>query len=181
MKRRLFSIMAVSLLTLTLNSIALVSADDPQSTAPNLSGPLSPASTAPAGVPTSPDQFRADGERPRYQPTIDQFESKGLLSNLGPKCKDEGKCSICDMVQVGVNVGNLILAISGAVALFFGAWAAFGFITARGDDEKVKEARTTMWNALAGIILVLLAWQLVAIILVVLTGNPNPFKGVCGL
>ncbi|GEM_PF-3827845 len=114
-------------------------------------------------------------------PKAADFKAKGLLKGVTQtECIDKGKCSICEMVQVGVNIGNYILAIAGAAAFFFVAWGAFGFVTARGDEEHIKEAKTTIWNALAGVVLVLIGWQIVAVILVVLTGNGNPFANVCG-
>ncbi|MBI5135097.1 hypothetical protein HZA86_02590 [Candidatus Uhrbacteria bacterium] len=181
LKKRFLSILAISLLTVALNAIQIVQAESAPPT--SSTNPTPGVSAPPTSAVPDPDTTRANGNVPAGQPTINEFKG-GLLFNvqcIKKEGKDAGKCSMCDIVQVGVNVGNFILAIAGAVALFFGAWAAFGFIVARGDDEKIKEARTTMWNALAGIILVLLAWQLVAVILTVLTGNANPFQNVCGI
>ncbi len=131
--------------------------------------------TAPPASETNPTGLT----QPDNSPSAESFQAKGLLKNVSQTCLDTGKCAVCEIVQVGVNIGNYILAIAGAVAFFFVAWGAFGFVTARGDEEHIKEAKSTIWNALAGVILVLIAWQLVAVILVVLTGNLDPFKGVC--
>ena len=91
----------------------------------------------------------------------------------------EGKCSICDILQVAVNVGNFMLALSGALALLFFIWGAWNMMTARGDDEKITSAKGSMWGALAGMVFILISWEIVAIILLLLTGKTNPFEGIC--
>ncbi len=122
--------------------------------------------------------------RPSTAPDIKDFsENQGLLSNIGTtsKCLSDGECSLCDILQVAVNIGNFMLAIAGALALIMFIWGAWGLIVARGDDEKITGAKGTLWAALAGMVFVLISWELVAVVLVILTGNGNPFKGVCGL
>lgn len=158
---RILSVIALSTLCLLFASTAI---------------PLNAANeTAPPASETNPTALTQNDN----SPSAESFQSKGLLKGVTQTCLDTGKCAVCEIVQVGVNIGNYILAIAGAVAFLFVAWGAFGFVVSRGDEEHIKEAKATIWNALAGVILVLIAWQLVAVILVVLTGNLDPFKGVC--
>lgn len=110
---------------------------------------------------------------------VSTYKTKGLLYEVTPKCVTEGECSFCDFLQVVVNIGNFILAISGALALLFFIWGAWGFIMARGDDEKITSAKDTIWQSLAGMVFVLISWEIVATVLFILTNNHNPFVGIC--
>lgn len=113
------------------------------------------------------------------QTNIETYKTKGLLYEVTPKCVTDGECSFCDFLQVVVNIGNFILAISGALALLFFIWGAWGFIMARGDDEKITSAKDTIWQSLAGMVFVLISWEIVATVLFILTNNHNPFVGIC--
>jgi len=110
---------------------------------------------------------------------VGTYKTKGLLYNVTPICATAGTCSFCDFLQVVVNIGNFILAISGALALLFFIWGAWGFIMARGDDEKITSAKDTIWQSLAGMVFVLISWEIVATVLFILTNNHNPFVGIC--
>jgi hypothetical protein len=59
---------------------------------------------------------------------------------------------------------NWLITISFAVAALFIVFAAFTFITAGGDPEKINTARNQVLYALIGVAVALLAWGLVTFI-----------------
>jgi len=95
----------------------------------------------------------------------------GLLSNLpsGEQCLKEGKCTLCDMIQVFVNVGNLILSVFGGIALIFILWNVYGMAQSRGSEEAIRAAKTGIWNTLGGVVVTLIVWQIIGLVIVVFT------------
>lgn len=65
--------------------------------------------------------------------------------------------------QVGLNIIDWALYIGGAIAVIYIIYGGIIYITSAGDQEKTKQARTTVTNAIIGIIIislsaVILAW-----------------------
>ena len=68
------------------------------------------------------------------------------------------------------NITNWAFTILMAVAALFIIFAAFEFITAKGEPEKVKSAREYVLYALVGVVVALLARGLVQLIETIVTG-----------
>jgi len=62
------------------------------------------------------------------------------------------------------SIVNWLVTISFIIAALFIVLAAFTFITAGGDPEKINTARNQVLYALIGVAVALLAWGLVALI-----------------
>lgn len=103
---------------------------------------------------------------------------KGLVSNLSGQCLRDGTCTVCDFVQVFINVGNLILMVFGGVALVFVMWNLFGMMQSRGAEEKIRAAKEGLWHTFGGVVFTLLAWQIVAILTGYLMGR-SPLQNAC--
>ena len=63
--------------------------------------------------------------------------------------------------QLVIKIAQILLAVVGMVAVIFFLYGAFRYITSAGDEERLKGAKSTMVNALIGVVLVLLAFALV--------------------
>jgi len=83
----------------------------------------------------------------------------------------EKQTSISDLIN---RILKILLSIVGFVALIFLVWGGFKYMTASGDEEKVKSAKGTIINALIGLVIVILAYALVAIVYNVIKGGELP-------
>lgn len=91
---------------------------------------------------------------------------------LLPPCTASGDCGVCDIIQVVVNYYYRFLGLlGGLVFMLFMVGVFWYFIWGRGNAEKVQRGKDMMWNSIYGIVVVLIAWQLVNFILFALASN----------
>ena len=73
-------------------------------------------------------------------------------------------------IQVGSNftlasffesIFLLLITISAIVAILYLIWAGIMYITASTDEEKAKKARTAIYNAIIGIIIIVLSYAII--------------------
>ncbi len=93
------------------------------------------------------------------------YAAGGLVPCDGPDC---------NLGSLATGVNNLLkfiinITVTGAALLF--AWAGFQYMTAQGDEGKIKQAHSIFWKVFVGLIIVLAAWLVVSTILKVLTGE----------
>jgi len=69
--------------------------------------------------------------------------------------------SLLDVIAWGINT---TLLLAGAVAVIYLVYGGMLYITAGGDAEKATKGRTSLINAIVGIIIILLALVIVAFI-----------------
>lgn len=72
-----------------------------------------------------------------------------------------------DQVDVGefiVSILEIVLSIVGLIAVVFLVWGGFKYMTASGDEERVKSAKGTMINAIIGLVIVLLAFAIIQVV-----------------
>jgi Type IV secretion system pilin len=78
-----------------------------------------------------------------------------------------------DAVSVGFLIGlavfEILLAIAGLLAVVFVTYGGYKFIIAQGEPDKIAGARKTILNALIGLVIAVLASQIVAFIARILT------------
>jgi hypothetical protein len=72
-----------------------------------------------------------------------------------------GNYSLNDMLALGVNVANWILGVVGALALLFFVYGGFVFILSGGSEEKVREGKTVLMNAIIGLVIVFASYLIV--------------------
>jgi len=111
------------------------------------------------------------------------------------KCKPDGYCyvdestkfshsgvdiqcnySVCDFLQLGVNFASIILYLFLGVAFILLLWGSIGFVTSRGKPEAVQQNMALLKGTIFGVIIILVAWQLVAIIISIL--SPGKYSDV---
>lgn len=66
-------------------------------------------------------------------------------------------CLLADIFQIIVNIGAV-------VATLYIIYAGFLYVTARGDEKQIKDARSALTNAVIGTALLLGAWALATVI-----------------
>jgi hypothetical protein len=66
-----------------------------------------------------------------------------------------------DLRVVAMNILWYAVSFVGIIALAFLVWGGVQFVTAGGDDGKVTKARTTIINAIIGIIIVLISMGII--------------------
>jgi len=98
-----------------------------------------------------------------------------------PACVDTGACTLCDLLETASNAVSLMTYLAGGVALGFMLWIAFGLVGSRGNAEAVKGGKDAIFRIAIGLFFLLLAWELVFLVLSILSGGKvkfPPWKGI---
>lgn len=75
-----------------------------------------------------------------------------------PECFAGGECTLCDVVQFIITIANFILSITGSVALLFIIIAGIAILTSAGNRDKLAWGKSTFFNALIGLMIILGAY-----------------------
>ncbi len=70
-------------------------------------------------------------------------------------------CTYGDFIRLGSNIISYLTLLSIPLAAIAFAWAGVRFLTARGDEAKVKKAKDLFGKVLLGFVFVLTAWLIV--------------------
>ncbi|MFA5130063.1 MAG: pilin [Patescibacteria group bacterium] len=68
------------------------------------------------------------------------------------------------------SIVNALLGIFGALFLVLIIWGGFQYMTAQGDDAKVKKAQETIRNAIIGMLIVAASYAIASFVLKAVTG-----------
>lgn len=93
------------------------------------------------------------------------------------ECRDEGRCTLEDGLQVLVNVSVLILGISGAVLLLMFVYGGMVWIFAAGRSDWVDKGKNTLVGALVGLAIIFGAYIAINVIISVLKTGEIPETG----
>lgn len=74
-----------------------------------------------------------------------------------------------DIPRTIAQVIEILLGIAGAVAVLFVLFGGFQYMTAGGSDDQVKKGKATIFNALIGIVLIVLAYAIVNVVVTLVT------------
>jgi hypothetical protein len=80
-------------------------------------------------------------------------------------------CDFNDFVQFMINLANWGLAILAALALVFFMYGGFTLLAAAGQQERIQSGKKILTGTLVGILIVLLAWNLVGLFVYTLTSK----------
>lgn len=109
------------------------------------------------------------------------FAQTTATNSANELCKDPSTCpvkSITDVYNILGRVVSYTYTIFFIVAIFFILLAAFSFLTARGDPQKIISARNQILWAAVAIAIALLSYAASAIIKDILgSGSPSPVPG----
>lgn len=84
-------------------------------------------------------------------------------------CRDEGKCSLENLLQVVVNISVLILGISGTVTLAVLFYGGFLWITAHGNPAMVDSGKKAIIGAAIGLGIIFGAYAAITLLVKILT------------
>jgi len=99
---------------------------------------------------------------------IDNIIHKVLAQNLGSGGSSSGELKnpieAQDLLQLLQKLVEVLIEYGVVIAAFFIIYSGFLFVTARGSEEKVKQAKKTFWYTIIGATVVLGAWVIVTVI-----------------
>ncbi len=88
-------------------------------------------------------------------------------------CKDYGKCSLEQVLQMFINVSYLVLALSGSAALLAFVYGGFEWILSAGYPERVERGKKAITGAAVGLVIVFGAYTFVNLLIsILITGEP---------
>ncbi|MBT4856649.1 hypothetical protein HON52_00475 [Candidatus Uhrbacteria bacterium] len=93
------------------------------------------------------------------------------------ECRDEGRCTLENGLQVMVNVSVFILAISGTVMLFMFVYGGMVWIFSAGRTDWVDKGKNTLVGALVGLTIIFGAYVAINVIISVLKTGEIPESG----
>jgi hypothetical protein len=99
------------------------------------------------------------------------FAFKPLLSNskdgstaYTEGCISEGNCQLNDFIVLAVRVSEIILALTGSLALLALVYGGVLFLISAGNTEQISKAKGTILYAFIGILVVFFSFTIIAFI-----------------
>ena len=81
---------------------------------------------------------------------------------ITPGCEKYcGDYSLNDIVRVGVNATQILLGLSGSVALLFFVYGGVTFLISGGSAEKVTKGKTIITNTVIGLIIIFASFMII--------------------
>jgi hypothetical protein len=74
---------------------------------------------------------------------------------------DYKECKFEHLFELIYRISNYMIGMAGFVAIFFIVWGGVQMLLSGGNTSKVQEAKSTVWHAVLGLILTLLAYLIV--------------------
>ena len=101
--------------------------------------------------------------------------AQSAIEDLVENCPDQTgvRCAEEDISDIFVTVLNWALGIAFVAAVIFLIYGGFRYILSGGNEEAAKTGRTAMFNALIGIVIVVLSYVIVQIVYRFVSGSGN--------
>lgn len=90
------------------------------------------------------------------------------------ECRDEGKCTLEDMMQLLVNLSVFIFAITGSVMMFVIVYGGFKWILAHGEAAMIDEGKKALIGGLVGLVIIMGAYAAINVVVSVLKTGGVP-------
>lgn len=71
-------------------------------------------------------------------------------------------CTISDFFGGVYLIVNFLISVAGLIAVFFIFWGAIQLLFSRGNPTQVGAAKSTIWNAVLGLVLILLSYVIIS-------------------
>lgn len=84
------------------------------------------------------------------------------------ECRDSGKCTLDDILQLLVNLSIFIFGISGSVMMLIIVYGGFKWILAQGDSGKITEGKNALIGGIVGLGIIMGAYAAINVIVSVL-------------
>jgi len=95
----------------------------------------------------------------------------------GIDCINNGSCTVCDLIQVGVNASQMIIGFVGVAVFLLFIYGGILWMIAFGDNKKIEEGKLIIKSAVIGMIIILFSYSLVELLWGAFRGNV-PFSNV---
>lgn len=95
-----------------------------------------------------------------FLPFSAQAANSGIWEGLGD-CRTEGKCSVTDLVRLGINIFQFVLGIIGSLALLAFVYGGILFLFSGGNTDMIEKGKNTLKGATIGLIIVFASYALV--------------------
>lgn len=89
------------------------------------------------------------------------FAQEGLIPCDGVNVK----CDFLKLIELAGNVIDFLITVSTFLAVISFMYAGFLYLTAGGNEGKIKQAHSIFWKVLWGFIIILSAWLIVELII----------------
>lgn len=96
------------------------------------------------------------------------------------ECRENGNCSLEQLLQVFVNLANFTLGISGTVLLFVFVYGGFKWLLSRGDPKWVESGKAAMTGGVIGIVIIFGAYVAINVILAGIKSGNAPTTNLEG-
>lgn len=88
-------------------------------------------------------------------------------------CKEEGHCTVEQVLQMFVNVSYLVLALSGSAALVAFVYGGFEWILSAGYPDRVDRGKKAIVGAVVGLVIVFGAYVFINLVIsILISGAP---------
>jgi len=92
-------------------------------------------------------------------------------ASILPSCTSTGRCTICDLVQTAINIGQYVLGFIGSITLLMFVYGGVVMLTSAGNPSKVQEGKSILINAVIGLLIAFLAYTVVTFVVSAVTGG----------
>lgn len=89
-------------------------------------------------------------------------------------------CTFKHLFELVYYVVNTLISLAGLVAIFYVVWGGAQMLLSAGAPDKVQAAKQTIWNAILGLVLVLMAYLIVSFVvgLILPNASGNPLRAI---
>lgn len=104
---------------------------------------------------------------------VPQVSQAQLIDNFVDDCPEETgvRCEEGGLAEIFVTVINWALAIAFILAVIFLIYGGFRYILAGGNEEGAKAGRAAIFNALIGVVIIVLSYVIVQIVYRFVSGS----------
>jgi len=113
------------------------------------------------------------------------IEDQGLIfagicdsASAGCECRDHGKCTLEDMLQLLVNLSVFIFGITGSVMMLIIVYGGFKWILAHGESAMVEEGKKALIGGFIGIAIVMGAYVAINVVVSVIKTGTIPITNI---
>jgi len=98
--------------------------------------------------------------------------SKGIpWLGIEGACLQCGNCTICDIVNVGLNIGKFLIGIIGSIIFVYFIYGGIWLLISGGDANKIAKGKNIIINSVIGLAIIMFAYFFVFFIVFALTGG----------
>lgn len=100
-----------------------------------------------------------------------------VAGQSGTKYNVAPQCNICDFVQVFVNASNLIVRVSGAIAILIFVYAGLMYLTISFSPGNLEKAKNSLKAAIIGLAFIFGAYTIMNFIIIAFVGGESSMGG----